>query len=479
MAQIVANSLKEHRAKTGSKLTKPNSSNSSKHDRTISALVIVLFIAFMILSVIGVGTRMFVSLIGIAICIACFFRREVRIDWWIFIPLIVYIAMSFASGFFTYGSILSGYASLQLIFLTLYAASCSLRINETNLLRMLCVLWAGIAAAVGIIAFTFLAFATTPTRLDFVIGSPNGLGIFLVLSWFALQSCRMTEHEGKLFKTIDRLEPIILVALAMTLSMGSIAALVIGLIVLFFSRVRSAKSWKEGVHFIAGIVPKLFLSLLTGFLMYMAAERADAPILCLIILTYLICMIFLWKRFEIFLEQNFKVALALSIIGLLCIPLALFMRPSAIATFSERLAMMANGASYLFVEPILGLGPMQWHAHNLVDSDMYFNTNHIHNAYLHVGVEFGLIAMAALIIITIRLFVKHYKEAQHGEDAAFLTHMLTDTGFFFVGIVGTFILTAGGSTTPAKKIGAVGTKILFGVLCVLHIMILWIYLSSF
>lgn len=227
------------------------------------------------------------------------------------------------------------------------------------------------------------------------------------------------------------------------------------------------------------LVGKVVLCLAIGFLMYMAAERAEAPILCVAILAYLVFMVILWKRFGEFLERSFKVALTISILGLLCIPFALFMRPSVLFTFSERLAMMANGLGYLFVDPITGVGAMQWKTLNLQDADPFFNTNHIHNVFIHVGVEFGLIAMISLIVIAVRVFIKRYREAQHGEDAAFLFHLLTDTGFYYVGIVSTFILTAGGSTTPTKKLSAIGTKLLFGTLCLLHFAILWIYLGSF
>lgn len=468
MAQIIAPSLREHRESKSNKLAKGS----------LSALVVVLFASFIVLSMMGGGTIAFLSLIGIAICITCLFRREVHIDWWIFIPLAVYLIMNLISSWTTHENIMRGYGCLHLIFLTLYAASCSLKTNEANLLRCLCVLWAGIAAVVSVVAFTYQAFFVSPTCLEFVIGSPNGLGIFLVLSWFALQSCRMTEERGKIFTIVERFEPFILVALAMTLSMGSVAALVVGLIVLFVSQGRST-SWKQSAHFMVALVGKVVLCLAIGFLMYMAAERADAPILCVAILAYLVFMVILWKRFGEFLERSFKVALTISILGLLCIPFALFMRPSVLFTFSERLAMMANGLGYLFVDPITGVGAMQWKTLNLQDADPFFNTNHIHNVFIHVGVEFGLIAMISLIVIAVRVFIKRYREAQHGEDAAFLFHLLTDTGFYYVGIVSTFILTAGGSTTPTKKLSAIGTKLLFGTLCLLHFAILWIYLGSF
>lgn len=84
MAQIIAESLEQHR------------------NRSASVLVIVLILALAILTMSGVGTTAILSLIGMAICAVCFFRREVRIDWWIFIPLAIYVAMNFISSYVTH-----------------------------------------------------------------------------------------------------------------------------------------------------------------------------------------------------------------------------------------------------------------------------------------------------------------------------------------------------------------------------------------
>lgn len=460
MAQIIARSLAEHR------------------ERSMSVLVIFLVFALVILTIMGTGTTAFASLLGIVLCVICLFRREARIDWWIFIPLALYLLMNFLSAWKAYGDPLFGYGPTQLIYLSLYAAVCSLRSNEMRSLRALCVLWAGVTAVIGIGGFIFQTFDATATRLEFVVGTPNGLGIFLVLSWFALQSCRLEQQKGMLFKVIDRLEPVILVALALTLSMGSFAALLVGFIVLFISRAR-ATSFGETLKYAASLLARIVLSLGVGLLMYMAAERANAPILCLVIAAYVVAMVCLWKRFTVFLEEKRKCAFGLSIVGLLCIPFALFMRPNALATFNERFAMMQNGLEYLGKDPVFGTGPFTWRFLNIQDSGLYYNTNHIHNMFIHAGVEFGLIAMIALIVIAVRFFIKRYKEAQHGEGAAFLFHMLTDTGFFYLGVVGAFILTAGGANSQEVTSRSIATRAIFGILALLHFAILWMYIASF
>ena len=81
-------------------------------------------------------------------------------------------------------------------------------------------------------------------------------------------------------------------------------------------------------------------------------------------------------------------------------------RPSALATFAERIEMMENGLGYILFHPVLGLGPSQWRSWNMFDGDKYFGTWHIHNFLIHIGVELGLIAMAALAVIVLRHFRK-------------------------------------------------------------------------
>ena len=224
MAQVIAESFKQHRS------------------RPTSVLVVVLILALAILTMSGVGTTAILSLIGMAICAVCFFRREARIDWWIFIPLAAYVAMNFISSYVIYNDPLFGYGRLHIIFLSVYAAACCLRDREMQLLRVLCVVWAVIAASFAIIAFTVQSFETASTRLSFFVGTPNGLAIFLVLSWFALQSSCMSpkeERPEKLLALVRRFEPVILIALTMTLSIGSLCALALGIIVMAISRARS------------------------------------------------------------------------------------------------------------------------------------------------------------------------------------------------------------------------------------------------
>ena len=60
-----------------------------------------------------------------------------------------------------------------------------------------------------------------------------------------------------------------------------------------------------------------------------------------------------WRKFEAFLEAYRPMAAAISAMGLLVAAAAVAVRPSAAATFAERLDMMRSGLRYLTVNPLL------------------------------------------------------------------------------------------------------------------------------
>ena len=144
-----------------------------------------------------------------------------------------------------------------------------------------------------------------------------------------------------------------------------------------------------------------------------------------------------------------------------------FLRPNAAATFAERLAMIRNGLGYLGVDPLLGVGPYQWRRLNLQDADTYFNTWHIHNVFVHVGVELGLIAMAMLAIAVVRHFRKREDPAQRGAFSAALVHNLMDTSFFYMATVPFLIMTAGDDEGKKRRLSGTTVKCMFSVFAVL------------
>lgn len=492
-------------------------------DRAQSAVVVCLAFALFLLSLMGVGLITLSCLLGLLLCIVGFCQRAIKIDPWIFFPLVVFTIFNFASSLNFYGNIVSGYAPAMLVYVVIYALIGALNPKRSLLLKKLCVLWVAVVALIGVFQFSLDAFIGTAGRLRAVLGNANSLGIFLVLGWFALVDCKMedkklgyrvsfadiissdphvmigTDSEGhpvalkpkgtnkkahvigggskrrrpvlydRAYAAVSWIipftEPLILVAMLLTLSMGSLCALALGIIVMFICKKRASKnlSWQdvfnEGVHEVAKIV----VCFAAGLLMFVTAERTEAPIICEALLIYVCVLAVFWDRFCEFLTEHKKLSLAIALVCIILAVVAIILRPSAFATFGERLAMIQNGAGYLFTDPLFGVGPYQWRLLNIEDADMYFNVWHIHNGFIHIGVEAGLIAMISLVIVAVRCFMKKHAAAQQGENTSFLFHMLFDTGFFMVGIVSLFIMTAGKAKRSGFYIKYVGTKMFFAI----------------
>lgn len=394
-------------------------------------LLICLFLAQFILTLTGVGNILVCALLGLLLCGAGLVQDSAQVDLWVLLPLTVYNLFSMASSLRADGNITEGYASIQTVLPVLYLLNACLSGEERKLLRRMCVVWAGMAALGGIAQFLQRALTRGGQRLSGVLGGPNAMGIFLVVSWFLLVRC-VSEAEGRQRDLLRRLEPVILAALALTLSMGSFLALAAGMLALLLAE-RNGKPWSKVLLRACRMLARASLSMGTGILVYLAASRTGRPWMALFPAGYILALAALWPRVEGFLEQPRRAAVIAGM-GILVALAAVAVRPSAVATFLERLEMMENALGYLGREPLLGVGPYQWRLLNLYDEDKYFNTYHIHNAFLHVGVELGLPAMAMLVLTAVRGFRKRGSAPRLGGCTAFLVHCLMDTGFLFIGL---------------------------------------------
>ena len=165
-------------------------------------------------------------------------------------------------------------------------------------------------------------------------------------------------------------------------------------------------------------------------------------------------------------------AVLIAALGMAVAITAIALRPSAVATFSERLEMMANGLGYFTKDPLLGVGPYQWRALNLYDGDKYFNTWHIHNVLIHIGVELGWIAMAMLAASAVRFYRKAPGAEEKAGLIAFYFHNMIDTSFFYLGVFALALLALGKPGEKARQAGAGLAKATFAILlvvCVYHL----------
>ena len=424
-----------------------------------SSAPLCLALALVILSLTGVGNVKTASLAGLILCGAGLTRGAARTDLWVLVPLTVYDLAAMASSWAAFGNIVDGYGAMHGLFPVLYLLASCLDGREQRLLRSCCLLWAGAAAAAGIGRFAFQVIVQgLAVRMSGLLGNPNAMGIFLVMSWFLLMHCDEEDRGPGLL----RLEPLLLIALALTLSMGSFAAMAAGIAVLLLEKKQSA-SWRETVRFICPVLARAVLGMGTGLLVYLAAARTGVPWLCLLPLAYGGAAAAGWGAFGRWLNARPRMAFLIASMGLLVAAAAVAVRPSAAATFSERLEMMASGLRYLPADPLRGVGPLRWRLLDLNDGGKYFNTWHIHNIPLHVGVEMGWIAMAAIVLAGLRGLRRKQSAPLRAGTAAFLFHNLMDTSFFYLGITA-LALTAGSQPeSGGRTLGGRAVKAVFAL----------------
>ena len=439
-------------------------------------IAVCLLLALFVLTILGVGTPLLVGALGLALSLMGLIQVEaVEADVRILLPLLGYQLFSTLSSWRTYGNMVEGFASTQLIFPVLLLLLARLDGGGRLLLRRLCALWAAAVAAEGLLRFVHRAVTQDVRRLGGLLGNPNAMGIFLVVGWAALMSCPPAggREAGVWRALLPRLEPVLLAALALTLSMGSFLAMAAAILTLTVCTCRERHSpRREALALLCRLLARASLGVGGGILLYLAAARTGAPWLCLPLLAWVLAAALCWKQVGLFLEAYPRMALLLAAMGVLVAAAAVAVRPSSISTFAERLEMMRNGLGYLLREPLLGVGPYQWRLMNLYDSDTYFNTYHIHNALLHVGVELGLPAMGLLADAAARSFRRADAPGQKAALSAFFLHSMMDTGFFYLGITALALLTAGGAA-GRRRLPALWVKLLFGGFALLFVCNLW------
>ena len=307
--------------------------------------VVCIAVGLFVLSLVGVGNLTVVCLLGLLLCLAGFTRQAAQVDLWILLPLLVYDLACLASSYAAHGEIVSGYGVTHGIFLAIYLLAACLEEDERHMLKRACALWTGAAGAFGIGQFVYLAAVQGRSgRMSGLLGNPNAMGIFLVLGWFVLLCC--AEEGGAL----SPVEPLLLMGAALTLSMGSFVSMAAGILAMLADKKRT-QSWGATFQYGCRLLAKATLGMGTGLLIYLAGAWTDVPQSCLFAAAYGAVLIALWRSYERFLEAKPRMAALIAGLGTLVAAAAVVARPSAAATFAERLEMMASGLRYLTVNP--------------------------------------------------------------------------------------------------------------------------------
>ena len=431
-----------------------------------------LFFTVVILTACGTGLPVITGVTGIVLCILGLLQKEIRVDLWIFISMLGYTGISLISAWQTVGNPFEGYVYMQLICPVFFFLTAALEEKEWILLKRSCLLWSAVTAAAGIVRFTVNAFSGDIKRLGGIFGNANVMGIFLVFSWFSLRDCRDEKSPG----VLAYVEPLLLYALGLTLSMGSFTAMAAGILVLILLEGRSGQG-NDAFELLPELLARASAGIGAGILLYMAAGSGSYW-LCIPVLAGMIALVALWKKFEETIAGERKRATIFSGLGVLVAVSALVLRPSSIATFAERLEMMENGLGYIRENPVFGVGPRQWHLLNAFDPEKYFNTWYIHDVYLHIGVELGVCAMFLVLAVTARGLWKKRPPALRAGLAALMIHYCLEVGFVYMGVAAAAISLLG---IPEKKgmiLRSAAVKGVFLGFAVLLASGLWVGLSD-
>ncbi len=439
---------------------------TSRLDNALDRYVLILLaLALAALTLGGVGTPASVGPVGALLCAVGCAQRRAEADLWAVFPMVVYLLAGGVATYRVYGTITEGYVFAHAVLLAIYLLMACLEEEELLLLRRLAALWAAGVAAAGVLQYIVRSLMGSTGRLGGILQNPNALGIFLTVGYFTLQDCLPeAEEAGLLPKILRRAEPVILTALALTLSMGSFLAMAAGILAMLI-RQRRRSTWKETFFFACRLLARASLGIGLGIMMYFTARHARIPWLCLVMLGYLLALAAQWETLERFLRTYRSAAAVIAGGGALVAAAAIAIRPSAIATFAERIKMMADGLSYIPDHLLLGLGPYQWRLYNLEGGGKYFNTWHIHNFLIHIAVELGIVAALALLAVIFR----HFWKTGAPVAAAFLVHGMIDTGFFYLGITAMALVAAGEPRKGGRKLKGPAVRLLFAALFVLFL----------
>lgn len=418
-----------------------------------------LLLAWIVFTVCGTAVTIVTSLTGFALCMLGMAQPESRADLRILLPVTACSAVCLLSAAVTTGDPFQGYVFSQTLCPVLLLLAASLGRKERTCLRGLCLVWSAILAAAGIAVFLRDAAAGAAGRTGGIFGNANVMGIFLVISWFALADSRERQDLESRFRFLLYVEPLLLYAAALTLSMGSYAAMAAGIL----------------VAAVCGRRDKLLLTLAkavmgtgAGLLLYIAAVKTSAGWLCGAAVLYMAVQAVLWDRLERFLALHRKTAAFLSGIGVLVAVSAVALRPNAAATFTERLEMMENGLHYIATSPLWGTGPLQWHLLNLFDPRC-FKTWYIHNMFIHVGVELGVCAMFLLVLAAVLCLAKRRPPQLRAGLTALFVHYVLDVGFAYTGLTAAAVLLLGTSDEGKRPWNTAAARLFYAAFAVLFV----------
>lgn len=405
-------------------------------------LAICVALAIIALSFVGISAVAPAALIGALLCVIILTKRSMILDLWVFVPLVAYVAIGGFATYAAFGTIAEGYVGVQAVCLAIYLAIASADERESSVMRRLCVGWAVLASCVGIALFVIGEFMGPVLRLDWPFGNADPLGIFLVVAWFVIPGL---SGGDALSRCLRRGEPALLVALALTLTMTSFAALAVGTIAMLLYSKRG-RSWKELSLYAISTVARLVIGVGAGIVLYGVSLAMPASWVVIAVFALVVAIVAFWPKIIGTLERHAWLGVLLVLLGIVLVIGMFLIRANALARLSERIAMIQSGVDHVIANPLFGMGPFGWFDYNY-GLGLFPSARLIHSTLMSTAVELGVFAAIALVVVAVRFFIKRRDPEQRGGFIAFIVQNMFDLGFFFPAVTGLLMVTV---ATPRK-----------------------------
>lgn len=456
------------------------------------------------LTLMGPGNVMATTVIAFVACIVGVFQKDARFSWSVVLAWLVLCILGFVSNYIHLGTLLYGYVPLLFSCIPLYMLSRCLDQKLSHLLLGVFAIWCGIVAVYAIGAFVIESADGRTFRLSALNIGTNVLGIFFAMGWFGALSYQMqitrscagndipfaqalkvcsgdtcqseaceSTTDSRFYKGISYAVavcmPLLLSAMALTLSVGSFIALFFGVIflVVYLHHVDKG-SLKDYMQLGASWVSQIVLGVAPGAFLFVAASSGSLPIVALDII-FLIAFCLVWPIVLRAVSSAYKMSYVVCALVPVAGAALAFLRPNAFATFAERIEMMGSGISYMGDSPLTGIGSYAWRRMDASDGGTFFNSTYIHNGFIHFGVEIGILAMIVLVVLATLCFVKRTKLAQQGAKFAFLVHILFDVSLFSPSAIAALICTSVTVDDKSQSNDVFVSRVMFGGLALSYL----------
>lgn len=481
---------------------------STVQDRKMPISQYVAFVtvvaSLVALTLMGPGNVMVTMIVAFVVCVVGVFQKDARFSWNVVLAWLVLCILGFVSNYIHLGTLLYGYVPLLFSCVPIYMLSRCLDQKLSHLLLGVFAIWCGIVATYAIGTFVVESVDGRTFRVSVLNIGTNVLGIFFAMGWFGAMSYQMQiarsyagndipfaqalkvccgvmgQSEGCKSTNVSRFDkgvsyavtvcmPLLLSAMALTLSVGSFIALFSGVVFLAAYLYHVDKgSLKDYVQIGVSWVSQIVLGVAPGAFLFIAAASGNFPIIALDIV-FLIAFCLIWPIVLRAVSSTCKI----SYVACAFVPVAgaalAFLRPNAFATFAERIEMMGSGISYMGDSPLTGIGSYAWRHMDASDGGTFFNSTYIHNGFIHFGVEIGILAMIVLVILAALCFARRTKLAQQGAKFAFLVHILFDVSLFSPSAIAALICTSVTVDDKSQSNDVFVSRVMFGGLALSYL----------